>query len=1527
MKLTHFITKFLLLLVFTLFNGYGDEEEYDGTPFFLLSDTTFSSTQPSSVRFEAESMSSVYEYGGVDVYLYKVKDPLPFLQAQKNLHRINTKPNYSGWSIANALALVWDRLWQESRELWRKIFTKEIRNTITKNVPEVRAHPLSKVPTPQVFNPKYKPLTNHTLVESFRYPVHRANPIQPPEGVKLAGSSSNFISVHEGNVLIPLGKRAPGLYLVEAMVGDHRATTLMFVSDSVAITKISNAQLLTWVVNRKTSEPVENVKTIWSDGIGTLADGESDENGLVSFERQSPEKSYVFGKDTDGGVFISENYYYDSEIYNAKLYAITDRPLYRPGDIVNIKFYGREFLSARDSVALKNGKLSLQVFDPNGFPVEKKTLSLDGQSGAHTRFKLPDNASSGGYEVRFVYDNNTYTASFRVSQYQKPHFEMTILGDKPQFKTNEPISGKIQLTYPDGKPVANATVDLTIRAQQLSMIEGSMGYGGEFPLKLTTAILTTDTKGIALFSAPPTKVPSRYILSALATDGAAYRVRANKELLIERGAGTYKITSDQSFSPINSKVAFQIKSLQTSAAVSAKPVSVSWLRLEDRKSFSQPLNNVENFDILFDEPGTYTISLRDREKNILGARTHYVSGKGIKAPQGSIQMVSDKTSYTQGSSASILVTFPEKVDQALFTLERDRVEKTALMRGKSDWIEAIRLSDTQWRVSVPIEKLYAPNITLSVVYVKGNDYVFQNCGLKVEQPKLNFKVQADKLTYAPGEKVTLDITAYNGTELSPNTPISLGVVDEMIYVLQSEIAPDMFDFFYHPRRNNVRTTASLSFIGYDLAKPPMSTAFPKVNSTHQRAIKIQERPRRDDVDTAFWNPNLISDENAHVRVTFTMPDSLTRWRITVRGMDPMGTVGQTRASIFSTKPAYIKWTSPNWLRPNDLPNASVAIFNQGTSDTTLNFVAKGSGVNYNKPITLKKGINFVSLPLSASSSDKRLSLSLNAEGKVIDALDVDMDIAPAFWQNKNSVSIPVVQKQTPLSLPADARNIKLRFTDGAHDHFRRIMDDLIDYPHGCVEQTSSRLIPYSLAVRSLLPEDEGLREHLTQKLHTYRFRLANMAGPNATFGWWSTPEKSGDAFLTTYAYYADWYASRTLHINMGEEHYNSLLEVYRENGTIHTPFRRALMLDWMQQMGLPVHSLAQALWDEMAKQSPLPKGEEERFVIESLIMTSENNELHQAMAKILVANILKESGKSSVAAAELSKSIERLKNTPLPLSKALLLLGHYIPETQANEILEEVRSQSATMDRAVTMTWVYRALDNPTKKHPLVLKTPKNIALGAGWKVSRTASGKNLYAWKGPVPTVLNVTPTKGLVAVIDYENSDNKVSTLPIQITRKLFRLSKVTPKPSGKAKTVSFDASAVQYDLLPVDANTPLDTNELYLDQITLNSAALSTLNFGLLEAALPPGCSADSATWGVNVRFVGSKTYVPIEKATYELSPYGYSVPVDKLKGVRTINHLIRPAQKGVFTLPPVRYYQMYQPNKKAYETDNRASITIR
>ena len=396
MKITRYIAAILALfslsclLATTAARAEGGAK---GAPFFLLSDASYGSEETAFVRLETPDMGPVADYGGVDVYVYRVKQPLAFLKTQKNLHRIDTAGDYAGPGLSNALSRIWDKWWVDSRSAWRQLFSNEAREAVTAQVPEVRSHPLKDAVTPERLHPQYRPLKAHTLIERFRYPVQKAKPIQPPSGVQLSGSSSEFIQPREGNVLIPLGKREPGLYLVEAMVGEHRAVTLVFVSNAIAVTKVSSKQMLVWVADRRTSQPVRAADTVWSDGVGVLASGRTDTRGVVTFNRSAPEKTYIYGEDPQGGVYVAENYYYDSEIYNAKLYAVTDRPLYRPGEMVYVKFLGRNFRSARESSALSAGNLSLQVFDANGRRVASRDLGF--RSGGAHRVAIGDARAFG----------------------------------------------------------------------------------------------------------------------------------------------------------------------------------------------------------------------------------------------------------------------------------------------------------------------------------------------------------------------------------------------------------------------------------------------------------------------------------------------------------------------------------------------------------------------------------------------------------------------------------------------------------------------------------------------------------------------------------------------------------------------------------------------------------------------------------------------------------------------------------------------------------------------------------------------------------------------------------------------------------------------------------------------------------------------------------------------------------------------------------------------------------------------------
>lgn len=1544
MKLSRFFA-FLALaatLLFTLPLAVAES----GESFFLLSDAAYGSKDTAMVRLEAQSMGTISEYGGVDVYVYKVKQPLDFLKAQKNLHRIDTQGRFVGEGMSNALARTWDKWWVKSREIWRGLFSDEVRQAVTAQAPEVRTHPLIKAATPATMNPQYKPLKSHTLVDSFRYPVHLAQPIQPPAGVKLAGSSSGFIESPKGNVLIPLGKKEPGLYLVEAMVGDHRAVTLVFVSDSIAVTKVSSEQMLVWVADRNSSKPVAGAKTVWNDGVGVLGTGNTDSSGLVTFARTAPEKTYVYGEDPQGGVYVAENFYYDSEIYNTKMYAVTDRPLYRAGETVFVKFLGRTFRSARESSAIAAGEIKLQVFDANGFPVAGQTLQVTPQTGGDTSFQLPDNAVAGGYELRFSYKGDSYGAAFRVVEYQKPHFEINVLPKKRDFKTNEEVSGRLQLVYPDGKPVANAKADLTVRAQRLTMVEGDLGYAGQFPLQLTTTSVTTDAKGMANFALPAATEPSRYILSVLATDGAAYRVRATKEILVERGAGTYALKGDRAFSAAGENVTFAIRSLANVAGSTlSAPVSWDWVRLENRARSSGKLSDTSKLALTFAAPGTYTLSLRDAAGNIVGAASHYVSGAGIGAPQGSIEMVFDKAQYKPGDTASALITFPQPVDQALFTLERDKVEKTALMAGATGWVRAKRLSPQQWRVELPVQESYAPNMTFSVVYVKGSEYVFQNLGLKVELPRIDVTVKADKPTYAPGEKVTLDLAAMIGGKVAAGTQLTVGVVDEMIYVLQPEIAPDIFDFFYHPRRNNVRTSASLSFIAYDLATPPSGAAIPARGQTPQRAIKILERPRREDKDTAFWQPNVAVDASGHAKVSFVMPDSLTRWRITVRAAAPSGTVGQNVSHVLSDKDFYVKWTSPNWMRTQDAPNASVAIFNRGNKEATVELSASGAGAQKRESVKLKPGANFVSLPLSAITADTRVELALSANGKPVDALSVPLKAVPLNWLSQRSLSVALTGKETPIKLPADASNLRLQFTDGANAQFRRLMDDLIDYPYGCVEQTSSRLIPYSLALKSVLPGEERLSAQLKQRLNSYRFRLAQMAGPQATFGWWSAPEKDGDAFLTTYAYYADWHASRALRLGLPSGHFDRLLEVYRKGGVQRSYWQRALMLYWMQEIGLPMRSLAEALNEELANRAVgrLTNAKAGKSSAMTSLVLEEEGDATLAMSVLLSTYVVQQSGgKLPAAILPLQEpATQRVRQAGVPLAEALLLMTGKRPVADAANVLENVRAEAPTIDRALTLIWTYRALNGAKagSADALLRSAIARIDLEAPWQALETATGQRTFRWPAqtavPAAIKLAAAPKPGLTAVAQFDSREAETTGLPVNVQRNIYRMVN-TEKPAAAGQKKRDKAAEEEGGSAPVGATYQLEllaagavlkTDEVYLDEVILKRRSGAALRYGIVEVPLPPGTTADRGTWGINVQDRGETESSALDAARYEQTPTGYAVPVDVLDDTQIIRHLIRPAQTGKFVLPPVRYYRMYQPEKKAFEVKARAKLEIR
>jgi uncharacterized protein YfaS (alpha-2-macroglobulin family) len=1524
-------------------------------PFFVLTDTQYGTTDEALLRIEIPANSgkeAARQYGGIGITLYRVPEPLDFLKAQKNLHRIDVKAQPRDEGVANTLAYLWSNTWNKSRRAWQDLFSKEAKLSVTEVAPALKYHRAE---------PDYQPATHFTplkgfeLIDRFRYPLMAAKPIEPLEGkqgVNLSGSSSNFIPKNEGNFYVPLGKLRPGLYVAEAVLGTHRAVTLVFVSDTVAVTKIAPGTLTVWTAHRLDGRPVLGAALQWTDGRGVLSSASTDASGLAKFTHTTPERTYLLGQDTAGGVFVSENFYYDSEIYDTKLYTVTDRPLYRPGDEVSIKFLARDYRDNKSAPA-PTAAISVSIFDPNGTPVWTSSAQLAADRGANTAFNLPENAIAGGYEIRTQYQGKTYAAAFRVAEYVKPHMEIALTPDRPNFKTGEPVSGTIRLSYPNGDPVKNAAIDLSLRAQTLSMVQGELRYDGLFPVQLSTANLTSNDKGEAKFSLPAAKEPSRLILSLLATDGAAYRVRKTQELLVERAAANWKLISARKFSMPGEALNF---SLEPENPDSEKSIPTQWeiVRLEDQSKTTGKLDaSKREWSPKLELPGSYSLLLRDDKGNLVAATAHWVGGKsdkvdGVKVIPGSIEMVTDKERYQSGETADVLITFSEPVDEALLTLERNQVEASTLLSAaqgnSSGWVSVERLSPNQWRARIPVTENYAPNMTFSAVYVKHGEYVFQNAGLVVATPRLALEVKTSKPSVQPGETVTVDIDASLKGKPA-QAALIVSVVDEMIYALQPEIAPDMVEFFQHVRRNNVRTGASLSFITYDEAANYADAAARQPPARHQyneRGIKVLERARRDDTDTAAWQPTLITDEKGHARFSFKMPDALSRWRITVRAValdkaaQQGGVFGQRTAWVQSDKPLYAKWTSPDWMREGDVPVASLAVFNNTDAVREAEVILKLAGQDITRKASLPRGVTYLPFKLPPFTGEQTARLEVREAGKVVDALETSVAAAPLRWFGPQEQTVELERGAGDIKLPAEARHLSLRLLANGSEHFLRVADSLIEYPWGCVEQTASRLIPLAIVTPLLAPDRaQGKTAHLWQTLYSQRLRLAALAGPNAVFGWWG--DGTGDsALMTAYAYYADWQAARALGISLPSEHWEHVLEVYRDHAHTEPVLHRALALWFIQQIGLPVRTQAEGLLSALEKSAAKTEADSAskppEGIAASPILNDPDSPLGLAYARVLAAVITADTGnapgpqtqsrarakpRASAPEREISEALtdarQLLQDSPQPSAHALLLLGGNKDATDVPAILTEATEATPTLDRALTLAWTRKALGGS------FTASASSIKPEGKWQLRPdTRFGQAEWYWPADahLPDTLKVSKAPAqLTAILRYEGEDSGESALPIKIERKLYRLERR-----------DFKKGEASYAAVPVKPAEGLSAQELYLDEIHL--ASPKDYRYGIVEAPLPPGAAVERSTWGVSLIGKGNDAQ-PIDRSRAEERRDRYGVPVESLRAGEDVvlRHLLRVGQSGNFSLPPVRYYQMYQPERKAYAEDKKQAWVVK
>jgi uncharacterized protein YfaS (alpha-2-macroglobulin family) len=675
--------------------------------------------------------------------------------------------------------------------------------------------------------------------------------------------------------MVMVGKRDPGVYLVEAVHEDLRAYTIAIVTDLTLINKMSpTGEMLVYAVDRRSGAPREGVEVYVGKQTTTIK-GRTDNSGILKtqLERSAIENSdtegdsrLIMARDRDHFAISDLSSFYFStgdfdgqgEGYNLgglTGYVYTDRPVYRPAQRVYFKGIlrrggesGYEMLGSRT--------VSVTIEDPEGGKILEKDLTLSGRGAFSGEVDIAAGAPLGSYRVVARVSDSEASGYFEVQEYKKPEYKVVVSTPKKFARVGETVKFTIEARYFFGEPVKNGDVTYYIyrsryypwwwegidegEAEDQDGTESDYGYGNDM-VKDGEGVLRADGRFEVEFQVPaPDERDSSdytYRLEAQVTDQSRRTEEGKSSFVGTRGGVVANTNTDRYVYSEGDVARFRVQTSDyegrpVNAAITLEFIERTWEKIEKQYEGGEKYfeyvprdTRLGSADLQTDTQGAGTYEYRVGKPGSIYVKTVVKEGANQYVAHDDYIWVADKneqwaeSAYADYSSIKLVPDKksyqPGDTARILAMLPTDKAH--LLVTTELTGIMSARHLHAAGRavmIEVPIEARYAPNVYLSVAYAKNGELYTHDRLLNVPATNkfLNLEIIADKNEYKPRETARYTVLARNA-DGSPATgvEVSLGVVDESIYSIRPDQTRDIKKAFYGRRYNQVQTNFTISY--------------------------------------------------------------------------------------------------------------------------------------------------------------------------------------------------------------------------------------------------------------------------------------------------------------------------------------------------------------------------------------------------------------------------------------------------------------------------------------------------------------------------------------------------------------------------------------------------------------------------------------------------------------------------------------------------------------------------------------------
>lgn len=739
---------------------------------------------------------------------------------------------------------------------------------------------------------------------------------------------------------IDLGPLPIGMYLAQLGPAESGSAVIVLVTDLALVSKWDGSSLLLYTSDAVTGEPVAAELLVGRGENMTRVEGSADGVSIVDQPREpgNGDPVPVAARRGDSWAF-SDNYWNRWSADLPSTYLVTDRPVYRPGDEVEIKGTIR---TRRSLAPVADTIVTLQIEDADNSSLLDTELTTDGYGSFSVSLPLADNAPLGYYSISVQTEGHNGWGSFRVAEYELPEYEVSVNAELDYAIQGQTADFTVAAEYLFGGPVSGGTVSYVVMSEPYSRFAWRSEYGFYSSFSSTYGGSVIERGELTLGPDGQVRIPVRLqpqdrdyrlTLQAQVTDEASDAINGSASMIAYRAGMVLGIETGRYARHVDETVTVTV----TAQDLEGNPIStdfelssqhIRWVEGTGRVSEPGPVvsgttdtSGTATVELDLDRSGSWEllVAARDDEGRLTDTLQSIwlFGGEAIYRNYEYLEVQADKDEYRIGETARFVIDSPVADGWALITREGSTL---------TTW-ELVRYSGNTLTHELTVTDDDLPNSHLGVVVVGNNEIYSAEVSYHINPGERFLDVQLDfpQDEFEPGSSTELTVTVLDHEGNPVRAQLTLGLVDEAVYMIQPEQAQDIRAFFYS-WRGNVVSTALSSYMYFSQINPAPAAREAMDEAVFGQAKDMaragseeleEARLREDFRQTVLWLPDVETDAAGQATVEVSFPDNLTRWRLTARAISLDDHVGQATTQVTTTLPVLARLTMPGYLVRGD----------------------------------------------------------------------------------------------------------------------------------------------------------------------------------------------------------------------------------------------------------------------------------------------------------------------------------------------------------------------------------------------------------------------------------------------------------------------------------------------------------------------------------------------------------------------------------------------------------------------------------